>query len=290
MSEMSELELRSAIESFPVWHYEFDFNGVKTPARHSSASSNRHRQRARHFFEPLVKLAGGLKGKRVLDLGCNAGFWSLKAIEAGADFVFGIDGRQMHVDQADLVFRAKGISPDRYHFVQGDIFAFDFSSEGPFDVVLCLGLLYHVSKTVELFEKIAAASSDLLVIETKVSLLPGAVLEMYHESLDDTRNAIDHELVLVPSRRAVAELAEQFGYTAILLPLDTISDFAGMQDYRDGKRAAFICAKKTPVSSLEAGNIDLATHPLQLALDRQLKGLDMRLHRRRVQRNPTYKS
>jgi ribosomal protein L11 methylase PrmA len=40
----------------------------------------------------------------VLDLGCNAGFWSLAAIDAGADLVVGIDGRQMHIDQANLVF------------------------------------------------------------------------------------------------------------------------------------------------------------------------------------------
>ena len=110
-NDMSESELRSAIERFPVWHYEFALNGIKTPAR-NSYSANRHQQRARHFFEPLVKLTGGLTGKRVLDLGCNAGYWSLKAIEAGADFVFGIDGRQMHVDQANLVFRTKGVSPD----------------------------------------------------------------------------------------------------------------------------------------------------------------------------------
>ena len=34
---------------------------------------------------------GSLKGLRVLGLGCNAGWWSLKAIEAGCDFVAGID-------------------------------------------------------------------------------------------------------------------------------------------------------------------------------------------------------
>jgi SAM-dependent methyltransferase len=190
----------------------------------------------------------------------------------------------MHVDQANLVFRTKGVAPDRYRFVQGDIFSYDFASEGPFDLVLCLGLLYHVSKTVELFEKISAANSDLLLIETKVSLLPGAVLEIYREDLDDTRNAIDHELVLVPSRRAVSELAREFGYDTIVLPVDTITDFVGMHDYRDGKRAAFICAKKTVLSSLEPGVLDLAFHPLQLTLDRHLNGLDVRLHRRRAER------
>ena len=54
-----------------------------------------------HEINPLrlgwIDGLAGLKGKRVLDLGCNAGFWSLNAAEAGADFVLGVDGRQIQV-------------------------------------------------------------------------------------------------------------------------------------------------------------------------------------------------
>jgi 2-polyprenyl-3-methyl-5-hydroxy-6-metoxy-1,4-benzoquinol methylase len=114
--------LRERVNSFPRWHYEFDLNGVRTPI-FNRAHVNRNTQRKNYFFAPLVRLCGGsLVGKRVLDLGCNAGFWSLAAIEAGADFVLGIDGRQMHIDQANLVFDAKGVDPNRYRFQLCDIF------------------------------------------------------------------------------------------------------------------------------------------------------------------------
>ncbi|MFZ0665587.1 MAG: DUF1698 domain-containing protein [Acidimicrobiales bacterium] len=290
VERMTDTELMSAIESFPVWHYEFDLGGVKTHAR-NQYSANRHRERARHFFEPLVKLTGGLKGKRVLDLGCNAGYWSLKAIEAGADFVFGIDGRQMHIDQSNLVFRAKGIDRDRYRFEHGDVFGYPYDSYGPFDVVLCLGLLYHVSKTMDLFEKISACNTDLLLVDTRVSLLPGAILELDHEKTQDTRNAIDHELVLVPTRRAVAQLAQQFGYATVVIPLRSVRDFTGMHDYRDGKRASFICSKETSLASLGTDEFDLPAHPVQKVLDQRLKVLDMRLQRRRsLKRNPAPRS
>ncbi|MGH2699183.1 MAG: DUF1698 domain-containing protein, partial [Actinomycetota bacterium] len=57
-----------------------------------------------------MELCGGsLRGKRVLDLGCNAGFWSLEALDRGADFVLGIDGRDMHIEQAEFVFEVKEI-------------------------------------------------------------------------------------------------------------------------------------------------------------------------------------
>ena len=58
----------------------------------------------------------------MLDLGCNAGFWSLAAIEAGAEFVLGVDARQSYLDQAALVFEAKGIDPSRYRFERANVF------------------------------------------------------------------------------------------------------------------------------------------------------------------------
>ncbi|MEA2517439.1 MAG: tRNA (mo5U34)-methyltransferase, partial [Actinomycetota bacterium] len=126
LTEPDAAELQRRIDEFDRWHYEFDLNGIKTPIS-DPTRVNRHNQRKRYFIDPIVQLLGGsLEGKRVLDLGCNAGFWSLAAIEAGADYVLGIDGRQMHVDQADLVFEVKGIDRGRYDFVTGNIFEYDF--------------------------------------------------------------------------------------------------------------------------------------------------------------------
>jgi len=242
-------ELRAQIASFPQWHYEFELGEVRTPI-FDPAHRNRHEQRVRYFFDPLVRLCGGsLRGMRVLDLGCNAGFWSLKAIEAGCEYVLGVDGRQMHIDQANLVFLAKGIDPTRYHFRTGNVFTDDYSGDGQFDVVLCLGLMYHVSKPVELLEKIAAVNTDIMVIDTEVSGVGGASLTLRRETLDEPRNAVDYETVFIPSRRAVIELARSFGYTvAPLTP--SASSYRGMRGYLRGKRVAFLCAKRTALSGL----------------------------------------
>ena len=151
-------ELERRIAAFPGWYYFFEFdNGVTTPAL-DPGTFNRHRQRRAYFFQPLLALCGGsLHGRRVLDLGCNAGFWSLQALEAGADFVLGVDARQMHVDQANLVFEAKGTDPSRYRFETGNVFEHELAER--FDVVLCLGLLDHVAKPVELFELMTRAGA-----------------------------------------------------------------------------------------------------------------------------------
>jgi 2-polyprenyl-3-methyl-5-hydroxy-6-metoxy-1,4-benzoquinol methylase len=160
-----------------------------------------------HFFDPLVGLFGGsLEGKRLLDLGCNAGFWSSCAAQAGSDFVLGIDGRKMHVDQANFVFEVKDVECDRYDFKLGDLFETDLRQSGTFDVVLCLGLMYHVSKRVELMEKICEVNSDVLVIDTTLSVADGSFLELRREDTKGFRTAVDRGLVMHPTKQAVRDL------------------------------------------------------------------------------------
>jgi tRNA (mo5U34)-methyltransferase len=162
---MQDKEIRERIASFSRWHYQFDLRGNLTPI-HKEGRINRHAQRMKYFFDPAVHLLGGsLEGKRVLDLACNAGFWSLNAVHAGCDYVLGIEGRQMHIDQANFVFEVKEVEKDRYDFVVGDIFETDFRQFGTFDVVLCLGLMYHISKHMDLMEKISEVNNDVLVID-----------------------------------------------------------------------------------------------------------------------------
>jgi SAM-dependent methyltransferase len=250
---MQDAEVKEKIASFPRWHYKFNLKGNHTPI-FKEEWSNRHEQRKKYFFEPLVQLFGSsLAGKRVLDLGCNAGFWSLCATRAGCEYVLGIDGRQMHVDQANFVFEVEEVERGRYDFVAGDLFGLDFRTFGRFDIVLCLGLMYHISKHVELMEKIAEVNDDVLLIDTNLnSKLPGPCFQVYLEySRDDPRNAVDHSLILVPTWEAVRELGQQFGYTVAALK-PRFDDYEGSYDYREGVRRAFLCAKRTDVSRVPA--------------------------------------
>lgn len=241
---MQPQELQEQIAAFPRWHYRFEFDGgVSTPVV-DIGKVNRHEQRRRYFFDALLQVAdGSLKGRRVLDLGCNAGWWSLQAIEAGADFVLGVDVRQMHIDQANLVFAAKGVDPARYRFEQGDVFTHDFG--GGFDVVLCLGLMEHVAKPVELIERMAASGAELLVIDTALSGASSSFFEVSHLDEPDAHG----ELVLVPTRDAVIELAARSGYNAVALARN-IADYAGMDDYRRLRRLAFICSRSASLQML----------------------------------------
>jgi SAM-dependent methyltransferase len=234
------------IAAFPEWHYDFEIDGQRTnPAKRAWQEA-----RAAQIIGPAVELSGGsLAGTRVLDLGCNAGFFSLKAIEAGCEFVLGIDGRQVHVDQSNLVFDSYGVDRGRYDFVCGNFLEYPFEQLPPFDLVLCLGVLYHVANPIGLLGKLAAVNSDLLVIDTKLSRENGTFLELRRETLGHLLNAVDYELVTVPTAKAVTAMAEQLGYT-VALPTPDV-DAPDMGKYRWGAFATFLCAKSSNVSTLD---------------------------------------
>jgi SAM-dependent methyltransferase len=245
---MDAQELEDRIAAFASWHYRFEFEGgVSTPTP-DPTFANRHEQRKRYFFDPLVQLEGGsLAGKRVLDLGCNAGWFSLLALEAGAEFVLGIDGRASCIEQANLVFEAKGIDTSRYRFEHANVF--DWEPIERFDVALCLGLLDHVSRPVELFAAMARAQAQTLVVDTEISRARSSLFEV--SMLYDSHSVIDHALVLIPSRQAVLELAHEFGYTAVALA-HNMTDYTGMADYRNQRRLAFVCSRSGPPQGLAA--------------------------------------
>lgn len=244
---MQDQEIKQRIDSFPRWHYRFDLKGNPTPIFDNKVAV-RHQQRKKYFFDPLVKLLGNsLAGKRVLDLGCNAGFWSLSAIGGKCAYVLGIDGRQEHIDQANFVFEVKEVQKSRYDFIAGNIFDLDLNEFGKFDIVLCLGLMCHISKHMELMEQISEVNSDILMIDTTLASAKGSYLRLKHEPLDEPQNAVDHELVMIPTERAVHDLVTNFGYSVVTLK-PRFDNYSGSQDYRRGDRKAFLCAKHTNIS------------------------------------------
>lgn len=250
-STASDLEKR--IASLSPWHYRFRFpGGVETPVR-DPAWSNRHAQRYNYFFSPLLAEHPSLfAGARVLDLGCNAGFWTLKALEAGAREVIAVDARELHLQQLRLVLEQYQIEEDRCLLQQGNIFDLDFATFGDIDIVLCLGLLYHIAKPFELLERIASLQPRLLLIDTKISRSPQAILEVLPEPMDDPRMAADWGVVTVPSATALTQMAQTLGFRVEQRTPD-FSDWTGATDYREGDRLAFWCWQDssgvTPLSS-----------------------------------------
>jgi tRNA (mo5U34)-methyltransferase len=254
----SSRELAVRIASFPRWHYEFNLAGHVTPI-FDPIFANRHRQRKRYFFDALLRICGGsLQGMRVLDLGCNAGFWSLAAAEAGCAFVYGVDGRAMHVEQANFVFEVNAIDRARYQFDCADIFALDSEEIGSFDVVLCLGLLHRVSRPFELLQLMSTVNDDLVVIDTDLASDARPLFELKFDHIDEFDNALTHPIVFHPSASAMDHLLGSFGYERVMLAAQ-FDDYTGAGDYARGERRAFIGSKKRNLLTV---GLETQTYPV----------------------------
>lgn len=113
------------------------------------------------------RLGGDFSGRHVLDIGCLEGYFSIECALQGADVV-GIDGKLLNVRKCEFVRSALGVQ--RATFVQGDAMDLSHESIGRFDVVLALGLLYHLEDPYAFLDKVAGLCDGFAVIDTHVAL------------------------------------------------------------------------------------------------------------------------
>lgn len=282
--------IKQQVGSFPYWHYAFDLgHGIVTQPTHGDPC--RQAQRLNHIFPPLLHLAGGsLAGLTVLDLGCNQGFWSLEAARAGAVEVLGVDDRPEHVAAARFIASATDI--DNVSFQALNVFDPALLTHGQFDVVLCLGLLYHVDRPLELLERLHKLTRRWLVVDTSVVNVSAPILHLIYEDTGDPRNATREDgvgmqpqarasaagctLVAVPSSQAVERMLWHAGFPLVWRVPQRTADMPAA--YRAGRRATWIAAgegaapgssaafEKPPVS-LEIGETLLQAVPDQAESD-----------------------
>lgn len=105
----------------------------------------------------------GMSTLRVADLGCLEGGYSLGLAQLGATVV-GVEVRPENIDKCGLVRAQSGLS--NLSFVAEDVKEFTARRFGTFDVVLALGILYHLDDPVTWLRQIAAATRRLLFLDT----------------------------------------------------------------------------------------------------------------------------
>lgn len=156
-------ELRRSVEEIR-WYHTLDLGGgVKTPG----------------LYDPTPKLPRyaipeDLSGKSVLDIGAWDGFFSFEAERRGAARVLASDSYVWSgatwgsKDGFDLARRALDSSVEDEMI---DVLELSPDAVGTFDVVLFLGVLYHMRHPLLALEKVASVTDDLLILETEVDLL-----------------------------------------------------------------------------------------------------------------------
>ena len=105
-----------------------------------------------------------LSGARALDIGCNAGFYSFELARRGAD-VLAVDVDDHYLRQAHWAAAELGLE-DRIEFRRCGVYELATLGEQPFDVVLFLGVLYHLRHPLLALDVVADLTGELLVVQT----------------------------------------------------------------------------------------------------------------------------
>lgn len=153
------------------WFYSYELpDGSSTPTYHGTDIQAIHDTRWQMLESCLSKYLGpGKSGLSALDLASHQGWFAHNMARAGFNRVEGVDARQSHVDDSTLIARI--FEMEHLKFRQGDIHEQSPDELGKFDVVLMLGLLYHLENPVGALRICRALCKQLCVIETQI--VPG---------------------------------------------------------------------------------------------------------------------
>ena len=233
--------IRQMAESVPFWWHSIDLGeGITTRGFKTSDILNAE-------FQALT--LPDLKRKTVLDIGAWDGFFSFEVERLGASRVLALDHYAWSLDLAAQVryiqeCKEKGVAPQPYHTLpelwhphelpgkQGfdtahktlgshveslvaDFMDMDLDDIGVFDVVLYLGVLYHIENPFEALKRVAKVTRELAIIETVAVVVPGfehnAICEFFES------NELDGDISnwWAPNLKALQSMCRAAGFRRI---------------------------------------------------------------------------
>jgi tRNA (mo5U34)-methyltransferase len=149
---------RRAEELGPWFHNVHLPGGVETAPDHPLGDFPRFK-----WNQIAPHLPTRLQGWRALDIGCNAGYYAVELAARGAE-VTAIDHDPHYLDQARWVAELFGVD-DRVRLRRMQVY--DLARETQrFDLVLFMGLFYHLRYPVLALDTIARLTGRMLVFQT----------------------------------------------------------------------------------------------------------------------------
>ena len=135
MSPMTREEIQRRVEELGDWFQNITLDGVQTAPDHFLGDYPSFKwQQFAHA------IPANLTGKTVLDIGCNAGFYSIEMKRRGAERVLGIDTDEKYLAQARFAADVARVSISFRCMSVYDVAQLNEK----FDLVLMMGVLYHL--------------------------------------------------------------------------------------------------------------------------------------------------
>ncbi|GEM_PF-241309 len=158
------------------WFYRFRLpSGARTESVLPPEVFPIHETRERMLLDLLDPIFGDRwKKTDCLDIACHEGYFGSLFAQRGCR-VLGIDARPENLTRAELMRDALRL--ENLEFRQADVSSLDPASLGRFDIVLMLGLLYHLEDPIGALHRTRAMCREVAVIETQLGPELGGSIE-----------------------------------------------------------------------------------------------------------------
>lgn len=198
---MNREQVLSTVSKVPRWRHRIELPcEVTTPgwADTSTLLAN-------------LNLPLDLTGKTVLDVGCSDGLFSFECERRGAKRVLAIDNWSATGLPSDNGFKtAHALIESRVEYLRADLFDITPEEHGRFDLILFLGVLYHLRHPLLGLERIAQLCNEQLIVETLISP-PSNGPYMQFSEWDEYNQ--DHTNWWVPSLDCVVAMLRSCGFS-----------------------------------------------------------------------------
>jgi len=176
-------------------------------------SKFRSLHRIRMIVKGVEAIMGPFNQVTFLDMACNWGAFSIELAASGASNVTGVDLRTENIEKAQMLMDYLGVTGASFQ----EMNVYDIPEDNQYDVVLNLGLLYHVTKQYELVKKTFDLTRKIGVIETITHKEPfsgfilGSGVNISHQHAAGEISAELH-----PTYRALIDMMYMVGFKTVI--------------------------------------------------------------------------
>ncbi len=221
---------------------------TKTWSFDSEFTQNYTRVRQAFISEFLDAVGGAVPLKSAIDVGCGVGYFSKFLCERGLQ-VMAVDGRDENAKEGrrrhpEIKFHTKDVEdPSLAEF-------------GLFDLVLCVGLLYHLENPFRAIRNLHALTGKVLVIESMCAPGPEPSFLLLDEGQEADQGL--NYIALYPTESCLVKMLYRAGFPFVYL-FDRLPPDAQFTTTLSRKRSrTFLAASKVELS---AQNLLLAKEP-----------------------------
>jgi tRNA (mo5U34)-methyltransferase len=202
--------LAAEVAQVSRWWHSIDLGGIVTPGEKGDLAA---------MERELASLRlPDVKGRTVLDIGAWDGFYSFAAERLGASRVVALDHfvweREDHGGGAGFALAHRVLESDveRLH---ADFMTCDLAGLGRFDVVLFLGVLYHLEAPLTALRRLYEVTGEVAVIETEAMELVGSGRRPLVEFFPGAELAQDPTNWWSPNLAALVAMCEAAGFATV---------------------------------------------------------------------------